>query len=93
MVPDAQGNQVPLILPVYRSTSTDPTPLIMAAAFLAGGYFLGPGATAGAAGSGATAGTAAAGTVLLRELEQLLWERQAYLPFILLRIRLSGSLR
>jgi hypothetical protein len=62
MVPDAQGNQVPLILPVYRSTSTDPTPLIMAAAFLAGGYFLGPGATAGAAGSGATAGTAAAGT-------------------------------
>jgi hypothetical protein len=62
MVPDAQGNQVPLILPVYRSTSTDPTPLIMAAAFLAGGYFLGPSATAGAAGSGATAGTAAAGT-------------------------------
>jgi hypothetical protein len=62
MVPDAQGNQVPLILPVYRSTSTDPTPLIMAAAFLAGGYFLGPGATAGAAGSGAGAGTAAAGT-------------------------------
>jgi hypothetical protein len=62
MVPDAQGNQVPLILPVYRSTSTDPTPLIMAATFLAGGYFLGPSATAGAAGSGATAGTAAAGT-------------------------------
>jgi hypothetical protein len=62
MVPDAQGNQVPLILPVYRSTSTDPTPLIIAATFLAGGYFLGPGATAGAAGSGATAGTAAAGT-------------------------------
>jgi hypothetical protein len=60
MVPDAQGNQVPLILPVYRSTSTDPTPLIMAATFLAGGYFLGPSATAGAAGSGA--GTAAAGT-------------------------------
>jgi hypothetical protein len=57
MVPDAQGNQVPLILPVYRSTSTDPTPLIMAATFLAGGYFLGPSATAGAAGSGATAGT------------------------------------
>jgi hypothetical protein len=65
MVPDAQGNQVPLILPVYRSTSTDPTPLIMAAAFLAGGYFLGPGATAGAAGSGATAGTAAAGTAIV----------------------------
>jgi hypothetical protein len=62
MVPDAQGNQVPLILPVYRSTSIDPTPLIMAATFLAGGYFLGPSATAGAAGSGATAGTAAAGT-------------------------------
>jgi hypothetical protein len=59
MVPDAQGNQVPLILPVYRSTSADPTPLIMAATFLAGGYFLGPSATAGAAGSGATAGTAA----------------------------------
>jgi hypothetical protein len=62
MVPDAQGNQVPLILPVYRSTSTDPTPLIMAATFLAGGYFLGPSATAGAAGSGATAGTAIVGT-------------------------------
>jgi hypothetical protein len=62
MVPDAQGNQVPLILPVYRSTSTDPTPLIMAATFLAGGYFLGPSATAGPTGSGATAGTAAAGT-------------------------------
>jgi hypothetical protein len=53
------------MLPVYRSTSTDPTPLIMAAAFLAGGYFLGPGATAGAAGSGATAGTAAAGTAIV----------------------------
>jgi hypothetical protein len=61
MVPDAQGNQVPLILPVYRSTSTDPTPLLIATAFLAGGL-LGPSATAGAAGSGATAGTAAAGT-------------------------------
>jgi hypothetical protein len=61
MVPDAQGNQVPLILPVYRSTSTNLTPLIIATAFLAAGL-LGPGATAGAAGSGATAGTAAAGT-------------------------------
>jgi hypothetical protein len=61
MVPDAQGNQVPLILPVYRSTSTNPTPLLIATAFLAGGL-LGPSATAGAAGSGATAGTAAAGT-------------------------------
>jgi hypothetical protein len=68
MVPDAQGNQVPLILPVYRSTSTDPTPLIIATAFLAGGL-LGPGATAGAAGSGATAGAAgtgaAAGTAIV----------------------------
>jgi hypothetical protein len=62
MVPDAQGNQVPLILPVYRSTSTDLTPLIIAGALLAGGLYFGPGATAGAAGSGATAGTAAAGT-------------------------------
>ena len=61
MVPDAQGNQVPLILPVYRSTSTNPTPLIMAAAFLAGGYFLGPGATAGTAGTGAGAGAAGTG--------------------------------
>jgi hypothetical protein len=60
MVPDAQGNQVPLILPVYRSTSTNLTPLIIATAFLAAGL-LGPGATAGAAGSGATAGTAATG--------------------------------
>jgi hypothetical protein len=87
MVPDAQGNQVPLILPVYRSTSTNLTPLIIATAFLAAGL-LGPGATAGAAGSGATAGTAAAGTgatagtaattVLLRErrLQVLLRERQ-----------------
>jgi hypothetical protein len=62
MVPDAQGNQVPLILPVYRSTSTDLTPLIIAGTLLAGGLYFGPGATAGAAGSGATAGTAAAGT-------------------------------
>jgi hypothetical protein len=60
MVPDAQGNQVPLILPVYRSTSTDLTPLIIAGTLLAGGLYFGPGATAGAAGSGATAGTAAA---------------------------------
>jgi hypothetical protein len=59
MVPDAQGNQVPLILPVYRSTSTDLTPLIIAGTLLAGGLYFGPGATAGAAGTGATAGTAA----------------------------------
>jgi hypothetical protein len=57
MVPDAQGNQVPLILPVYRSTSTDLTPLIIAGALLAGGLYFGPGATAGAAGSGAATGT------------------------------------
>jgi hypothetical protein len=62
MVPDAQGNQVPLILPVYRSTSTDPTPLIIAAAFLAGGYFLGPGATAGAPGT-AIVGTPGVSTI------------------------------
>jgi hypothetical protein len=61
MVPDAQGNQVPLILPVYRSTSIDPTPLIMAATFLAGGYFPGPSATAGTAGTGAGAGAAGTG--------------------------------
>jgi hypothetical protein len=67
MVPDAQGNQVPLILPVYRSTSTDLTPLIIAGALLAGGLYFGPGATAGAAGSGATAGTARRER-LLREL-------------------------
>jgi hypothetical protein len=63
MVPDAQGNQVPLILPIYRSTSTDLTPLIIAGTLLAGGLYFGPGATAGAAGTGAatgaTAGTAA----------------------------------
>jgi hypothetical protein len=61
MVPDAQGNQVPLILPIYRSTSTDLTPLIIAGTLLAGGLYFGPGATAGAAGTGA-AGTGAAGT-------------------------------
>jgi hypothetical protein len=59
MVPDAQGNQVPLILPIYRSTSTDLTPLIIAGTLLAGGLYFGPGATAGAAGTGA-AGTGAA---------------------------------
>ena len=64
MVPDAQGNQVPLILPVYRSTSTDLTPLIIAGSLLAGGLFLGSGATAGtAAGAGAATG-AATGTTL-----------------------------
>ena len=57
MVPDAQGNQVPLILPVYRSTSTDLTPFIIAGTLLAGGLYFGPGATAGAAGTGAAAGT------------------------------------
>jgi hypothetical protein len=66
MVPDAQGNQVPLILPIYRSTSTDLTPLIIAGTLLAGGLYFGPGATAGAAGTGAatgaTAGTAGAAT-------------------------------
>jgi hypothetical protein len=61
MVPDAQGNQVPLILPIYRSTSTDLTPLIIAGTLLAGGLYFGPGATAGAAGTGA-AGGATAGT-------------------------------
>jgi hypothetical protein len=67
MVPDAQGNQVPLILPVYRSTSTDLTPLIIAGALLAGGLYFGPGATAGAAGSGApqAIGAGAAGFSLL----------------------------
>jgi hypothetical protein len=59
MVPDAQGNQVPLILPIYRSTSTDLTPLIIAGTLLAGGLYFGPGATAGTAATGATAGTAA----------------------------------
>jgi hypothetical protein len=66
MVPDAQGNQVPLILPIYRSTSTDLTPLIIAGTLLAGGLYFGPSATAGAAGTGAatgaTAGTAAGAT-------------------------------
>jgi hypothetical protein len=41
MVPDAQGNQVPLILPIYRSTSTDLTPLIIAGTLLAGGLYFG----------------------------------------------------
>ena len=63
MVPDAQGNQVPLILPIYRSTSTDLTPLIIAGTLLAGGLYFGPGATAGtAAGAGAATGAAIVGT-------------------------------
>jgi hypothetical protein len=57
MVPDAQGNQVPLILPVYRSTSTDLTPLLILGAGLLGGFYLGPSATAGTAGATAGAGT------------------------------------
>jgi hypothetical protein len=72
MVPDAQGNQVPLILPIYRSTSTDLTPLIIAGTLLAGGLYFGPGATAGAAGTGAatgaTAGTAAGAGAATAEL-------------------------
>jgi hypothetical protein len=96
MVPDAQGNQVPLILPIYRSTSTDLTPLIIAGTLLAGGLYFGPGATAGAAGTGRL-------QVLLRERQRvlvllrvqvlLLWERQVYLLFTRLRLRLSESLR
>jgi hypothetical protein len=70
MVPDAQGNQVPLILPVYRSTSTDPTPLLIATAFLLVVYFRARCNSrcgrfwcycrTAAAGTGATAGTGAA---------------------------------
>jgi hypothetical protein len=60
MIPDGQGGEIPFILPIYRSTKTDLTPLAMflASAFLgpyAGtiGKYLGfTGATASAVGAG-----------------------------------------
>jgi hypothetical protein len=93
MVPDAQGNQVPLILPVYRSTSTDLTPLIIAGTLLAGGYFLGQVQRQVRQVLVLLQGLLRREQGLLRALERLLWERQVYLPFIPLRLRLSGSLR
>jgi hypothetical protein len=59
MIPDGQGGEIPFILPIYRSTKTDLTPLVfLASAFLgpyAGtiGKYLGfTGAAAAAAGTG-----------------------------------------
>jgi hypothetical protein len=65
MIPDGQGGEIPFILPIYRSTKTDLTPLVfLASAFLgpmAGtiGQSLGfTGATASAVGAGViSAGT------------------------------------
>jgi hypothetical protein len=68
MIPDGQGGEIPFILPIYRSTKTDLTPLV----FLASA-FLGPmagtiGKYLGFTGAGATAvgaGVISAGTQLV----------------------------
>jgi hypothetical protein len=65
MIPDGQGGEIPFILPIYRSTKTDLTPLAMFASMFLGpwagtiGQSLGfTGATASAVGAGViSAGT------------------------------------
>jgi hypothetical protein len=69
MIPDGQGGEIPFILPIYRSTKTDLTPLAMFASMFLGpmagtiGKYLGATTVAGQAALGA--GVISAGTQLV----------------------------
>jgi hypothetical protein len=69
MIPDGQGGEIPFILPIYRSTKTDLTPLAMFASMFLGPYagaigkYLGATTVAGQAALGA--GVISAGTQLV----------------------------
>jgi hypothetical protein len=68
MIPDGQGGEIPFILPIYRSTKTDLTPLVFLASAFLGPYAGTIGNALGFTGAAATAaGTAAisAGTQLV----------------------------
>jgi hypothetical protein len=68
MIPDGQGGEIPFILPIYRSTKTDLTPLVFLASAFLGPYAGTIGNALGFTGAAATAaGTAviSAGTQLV----------------------------
>jgi hypothetical protein len=68
MIPDGQGGEIPFILPIYRSTKTDLTPLVFLASAFLGPYAGTIGQSLGFTGAGATAvgaGVISAGTQLV----------------------------
>jgi hypothetical protein len=68
MIPDGQGGEIPFILPIYRSTKTDLTPLVFLASAFLGPYAGTIGKYLGFTGAGATAvgaGVISAGTQLV----------------------------
>jgi hypothetical protein len=68
MIPDGQGGEIPFILPIYRSTKTDLTPLVFLASAFLGPYAGTIGNALGFTGAGATAvgaGVISAGTQLV----------------------------
>jgi hypothetical protein len=68
MIPDGQGGEIPFILPIYRSTKTDLTPLVFLASAFLGPYAGAIGKYLGFTGAGAAAvgaGVISAGTQLV----------------------------
>jgi hypothetical protein len=68
MIPDGQGGEIPFILPIYRSTKTDLTPLVFLASAFLGPYAGTIGNALGFTGAGAAAvgaGVISAGTQLV----------------------------
>jgi hypothetical protein len=68
MIPDGQGGEIPFILPIYRSTKTDLTPLVFLASAFLGPYAGTIGKYLGFTGAGAAAvgaGVISAGTQLV----------------------------
>jgi hypothetical protein len=68
MIPDGQGGEIPFILPIYRSTKTDLTPLVFLASAFLGPYAGTIGQSLGFTGAGASAvgaGVISAGTQLV----------------------------
>jgi hypothetical protein len=68
MIPDGQGGEIPFILPIYRSTKTDLTPLVFLASAFLGPYAGTIGKALGFTGAGAAAvgaGVISAGTQLV----------------------------
>jgi hypothetical protein len=68
MIPDGQGGEIPFILPIYRSTKTDLTPLVFLASAFLGPYAGTIGQSLGFTGAGAAAvgaGVISSGTQLV----------------------------
>jgi hypothetical protein len=68
MIPDGQGGEIPFILPIYRSTKTDLTPLAMFASMFLGPY---AGAIGKYLGATTVAGQAALGAAVISGGTQL----------------------